>query len=177
MSRKHAGKGKAQEGSVPQRNSSGGPASQPGATRHLTPLSMVLGVAVLVLAVALVWALQRPSGGKAMPTPQQATAPPAGGTATGTLPSDTGSTTRPSVGPSITVTPAGSPQPPAPPGTKAPINDMDPMTGKAVTAISPTVVYKGHVIAFCCDKSTGYNGGWEQMSEAEKDAFVQRYVK
>ncbi len=58
-----------------------------------------------------------------------------------------------------------------------PINDVDPMTGELIRPDSPATVYKGHVIAFCCDKSPAANGGWERMSEAEKDAFVARFVE
>ncbi len=67
--------------------------------------------------------------------------------------------------------------PPASPGIKIPINDVDPATGKPIEPSSPTLVYKGLTIAFCCDKSPGYNGGWARMSEAEKDAFVRRCLK
>ncbi len=66
---------------------------------------------------------------------------------------------------------------PAPPGTKVPINDVDPVTGKPIGPFSPILVYKGYNIAFCCEKSSGYKGDWVQMSEAEKDAFVRRYLK
>ncbi|NQT20942.1 MAG: hypothetical protein HQ592_14640 [Planctomycetes bacterium] len=59
--------------------------------------------------------------------------------------------------------------------TGLPINDVDPVTGKPITPTSPTLVYKEHVIGFCCEDSTGYRGGWARMSEAKKDAFVSRY--
>ena len=58
-----------------------------------------------------------------------------------------------------------------------PINDVDPLTGKSIGPDSPTLSYYEHVIGFCCVKSRGYTGGWDRMSEAEKDAFVARFVK
>ncbi len=67
--------------------------------------------------------------------------------------------------------------PPPAPGTPVPLNDVDPLTGKLVTASSPTIAYKGYVIGFCCDQSGGYRGGWAQMGEAQKDAFVRRYLR
>jgi hypothetical protein len=57
------------------------------------------------------------------------------------------------------------------------LNDVDPVTGKPITASSPTLTHKGYVIGFCCANSEGYKGGWNRMSEAQKDAFVRRYVK
>ncbi len=66
---------------------------------------------------------------------------------------------------------------PALPVTTVPINDVDPVTGKPIEPSSPTLVYKGLTIAFCCEKSSGYKGGWVRMSEAEKDAFVRRCLK
>lgn len=85
-----------------------------------------------------------------------------------------------------TVTPAtawpGTTQPavtemqPAPAGPP-PINNVDPMSGEPITPKSPTVIYKGQVVAFCCRNSKAFNGGWQNMSEADKDAFVGRWVK
>ncbi|MFQ5807570.1 MAG: hypothetical protein ACE5I3_14075 [Phycisphaerae bacterium] len=57
-----------------------------------------------------------------------------------------------------------------------PINTVDPMTGKPIGDNSPTTVYKGYVVAFCCKNSSAYKGGWARMSEVEKDAFVRRFV-
>ena len=65
---------------------------------------------------------------------------------------------------------------PAPPGTKVPINEVDPVTGKPITPSSPMKTHKRYVIAFCCAKSAGYTG-WDWISEAEKDALVRRYLK
>ncbi len=67
--------------------------------------------------------------------------------------------------------------PPPAAGTRTPINDADPVTGKALTPVSPTLTYKGYVIGFCCGESGGYRGGWDRMSEREKDAFVRRHLK
>jgi hypothetical protein len=51
------------------------------------------------------------------------------------------------------------------------------VTGKPLTPSSPTLVYKGYAIGFCCAQSSGYTGGWERMSEKDKDAFVRKYLK
>ncbi len=76
-------------------------------------------------------------------------------------------------------TPATSDQSSEGPSSRmiVPINNVDPMTGKAVSPGCPAVEYKSHIIGFCCKKSPAYNGGWEQMAEADKDAFVARFVK
>jgi len=73
--------------------------------------------------------------------------------------------------------PVATDLPPPAPGTKTPINDTDPVTGKPLTASSPALAYKGYVIGFCCASSAGYKGGWDRMSEKEKDAFVRKYLK
>jgi hypothetical protein len=67
--------------------------------------------------------------------------------------------------------------PPPAPGTKVPVNDVDPVTGKPLTPSSPTLAYKGYAIGFCCAQSAGYTGAWERMSEKDKDAFVRKYLK
>jgi hypothetical protein len=54
-----------------------------------------------------------------------------------------------------------------------PINDVDPVSGKPVRAGSPTTIYKGYVIGFCCQESPPR---WERMSESDKDAFVRRFI-
>jgi hypothetical protein len=58
----------------------------------------------------------------------------------------------------------------------APINDVDPTSGKPVGVGSPTTIYKGYVIGFCCEESRS-SGGWERKSEFDKDAFVRRFIK
>ncbi len=73
--------------------------------------------------------------------------------------------------------PAATGLPPSAPGTNTAINDIDPVTGHPITAGSPTLVYKGIVIGLCSSKCAGYTGGWDRMSEAEKDAFVGKYLK
>lgn len=67
--------------------------------------------------------------------------------------------------------------PPPSPDARAPLNDVDPVTGNPITSSSPTLMYKGYVIGFCCAGSEGYKGAWNWMSEAQKDAFVRRYLK
>ncbi len=67
--------------------------------------------------------------------------------------------------------------PPAGPGVKSPINDIDPFSGKTLTPESPTVTYKGYVIGFCCTNSSGWRGGWERWSDKEKEAFIRSCLK
>lgn len=67
--------------------------------------------------------------------------------------------------------------PPPGPSTRVPVNPVDRFTGKPITAISPNIQYKGYVIAFCCPHSTGYRGGWDRLSEAEKDTYVRGFLK
>ncbi len=57
-----------------------------------------------------------------------------------------------------------------------PINDVDPVTGKKVDFGAPTERYKGYTIGFCCPLSRT-EGGWERLSEKDKDAFIGRFVK
>lgn len=67
--------------------------------------------------------------------------------------------------------------PPAP-GTRTPINAVDLFTSKATSYASPTKMHKGYVVAFCCANSGGYNGGgWDGLTEAEKDTYVRHFVK
>ena len=67
--------------------------------------------------------------------------------------------------------------PPPGPSTRVPVNQVDRFTGKLITASSPTIPYKGYVVAFCCPHSTGYRGGWDRLSEAEKDTYVREFFK
>ncbi|MDO8301806.1 MAG: hypothetical protein Q7T18_01045 [Sedimentisphaerales bacterium] len=57
-----------------------------------------------------------------------------------------------------------------------PINSVDPISGKPTKNGSPTTIYKGYVIGFCCETSRS-SGGWEKKNEAEKDAFLRRFIK
>jgi hypothetical protein len=68
----------------------------------------------------------------------------------------------------------GDPLPPAAVTTPYPINDTDFFSGKSVGAGSPSVVYKGYRIGFCCNESLKK---WEELSETRKDKFVRRYVE
>lgn len=67
--------------------------------------------------------------------------------------------------------------PPPSPSTRVPVNPIDRFTGKPIIASSPTVQYKGYVVAFCCPHSTGYRGGWDRLSEAEKDTDIRGFFK
>lgn len=80
-------------------------------------------------------------------------------------------------GTSAAVVPAIAALPPAPPGTRVPINTIDAFTGKPITARSPRVTHKGYVLAFCCDQCAAYKGGWARMSEDQRDAVVRRFLK
>lgn len=66
---------------------------------------------------------------------------------------------------------------PAPEGVRVPVNSIDLFTSKPTGLASPKTTYKGYTIAFCCDKSSGYNGGWEHLTEAEKDTYVRSFLK
>lgn len=162
MSKKHStkGKNKKQKGAAPRSDQPAEAAPQRISwRRHLTPIKLGLGLGVVAIGAVLIWGSLRRDGDSS------------------TLPRDDGSTTLTStVGPA-TAKPAVVGLPPAPPGTKTPINSVDPLTGKPITPSSPTTVYKGYVIAFCCAKSSGYNGGWARMGETEKDAFVRRCLE
>jgi len=152
MSRKHSAKdrSKKQKGAAPRSNRRAKTAPRwISWTRHLTPVKLGLGLGVVAIGVALIWGSLRPDGGT-------------------TLLSTVGS---------AAAKPVVVGLPPAPPGTKAPINSADPLTSKSISPSSPTTVYKGYVIAFCCEKSSGHNGAWASMSESEKDAFVRRCLK
>jgi len=67
--------------------------------------------------------------------------------------------------------------PPPGPSTRVPVNQVDRFTGKPIVASSPSVTYKGYVVAFCCQHSTGYRGGWDHLSEAEKDTYIRGFLK
>ena len=83
---------------------------------------------------------------------------------------------QPAAGPA-TAQPIGPRSTPGLSGNLVPINNVDPLTGKPVSYGSPVTTYKGHVIGFCCKKSPGFNGSWDLMSEADKDAFVARFTR
>lgn len=55
-----------------------------------------------------------------------------------------------------------------------PVNDVCPIKGHEIDKDSPTRVFKGHTIGFCCP---GCDTKWDAKPEAEKAAFVARYVK
>ena len=162
MSRKHSAKGenKKQKDAAPRYHQPAETAPQRiSRTRRLTPIKLGLGLGVVAVGAALIWGSLRHDGGNS------------------TLPRDDGSMTPPSTAERATTKPTVVGLPPAPSGTKAPINEFDPVTDKPITPASPTLVYKGYVVAFCCASSSGYTGAWARMSEAEKDAFVRRCLE
>ena len=147
-------------------------------TRRFTPFAIGLAVGAVALGTALFMGLSgRDSSLSVAKDTGNATTPIA------TIPVvATPMTATPVPSTPVTAWPAATQPaitglPPAPTGPQSPINNVDPVTNEPITARSPTIVYKGQVIAFCCRNSKGLNGGWERMSEAEKDAFIKRWVK
>lgn len=131
--------------------------------RHLTPIGLGLGVGVVALGIALYVGLS-------------------GHDSSLSVAKDTRNATTPIARTPVTAWPAATQPaitgfPLAPMGPQSPINNVDPVSGEPITPRSPTITYKGHVVAFCCRNSKGYNGGWERMSETEKDAFIRRWIK
>ena len=156
MSKKNKAKNRRREGGAWRPHVPASVVPHAPQTRRLTPIKVGIGLGVVLLGAAALlspWLRTRDSGA---------------------LPGAPVGTTQPG---NRAVTPALSSLPPPAPGTRVPLNDVDPLTGKAITANSPTTNYKGYVIGFCCDQSGGYRGDWARMSESQKDAFVRRYLK
>ncbi|MCC6322972.1 MAG: hypothetical protein IT438_16230 [Phycisphaerales bacterium] len=65
-----------------------------------------------------------------------------------------------------------SPSPAAQPA-KA-VNDRCPIKGEEVDSESPTRVWRGHTIGFCCP---GCETKWDARTDGEKDAFLAKYVR
>jgi hypothetical protein len=55
----------------------------------------------------------------------------------------------------------------------APINDVDPTSGKPIIS-GITSVYKGYTIGHCCLNS---KQEWDNQSAALKERFVRKYIK
>ncbi len=122
-------------------------ADQQSGHRPVVPIAIGLAITILAITAAVIWnSVGRDRAGQSEA--------PAG--------ADLG-----------TVVAAGS-LPPAPADMSRPINKVDPLTGKPIELNSPTTVYKGYIIGFCCTSSSAYKEGWSRMSEAEKDAFVRQ---
>ena len=51
------------------------------------------------------------------------------------------------------------------------VNDTCPIGGEPVEADGGSASYKGSTVGFCCP---GCKSGWDDMSEAEKDAFITK---
>lgn len=79
--------------------------------------------------------------------------------------------------PLFATTPATLGLAPAPQGVRVPVNAVDLFTEKPTGFASPTKEYKGYKVAFCCANSSGYNGGWDHLTEAEKDTYVRSFLK
>ncbi len=130
--------------------------------RRFTPLRVGIGLGFFVLAGALLFAATLSGSSSSNSVGGR---PPLSKTALGT----------PLFGGSDPNYVSNLPSPA--PGTRVPLNSYDPLTGKQLTASSPTTNYKGYTIGFCCAESEGYRGGWARWSEREKDAFVSKHLK
>ena len=160
LSKKRASKRKRGKRDLARRDQAAEAAARHGSsTRRLTPIRLGLGLGVLVIGVAIVWTLTQPHNGVS------------------TLPGDGGPPTTSSAVAPDQARSGLTGLPPATPGTKEPINSADPMTAEEITSTSPTTLYKGYVVAFCCPRSPAYNGGWARMGKAEKDAFIRRCLE
>jgi hypothetical protein len=54
------------------------------------------------------------------------------------------------------------------------INDRCPIQGETIDTETPMRVWRGHSIGFCCP---GCDKKWDAKSDADKDAFLAKYVK
>jgi len=170
-----------------------------GVRRLFTPLNVVLVLLLLAGAVtaavtelAASTAAHAPPPAVAAPVPaapaapapvpapgRMAISPPPG--VTGTLADTIGAamegTTNGSTLPLFATTPPTPGLAPPPPGTRVPVNPVDLFSGKPTNFASPTKTYKGYVVAFCCANSAGLNGGWDGLTEAEKDTYIRSFLK
>jgi len=128
------------------------PQSQRTARRLVTATVVAFGGLIAVAAIVLT--LQVPDQQGGAPTSKRSALPPV-----------------------LFDSPVMAGLPPPGPSTRVPVNQVDRFTGKLITASSPTIPYKGCVVAFCCPHSTGYRGGWDRLSEAEKDTYVREFFK
>ena len=55
----------------------------------------------------------------------------------------------------------------------SPINSIDFFSGKPVMSTSPTTVYKGYRVGFCCSVS---KSKWDLLSEPKKDKYIWQYL-
>ena len=68
----------------------------------------------------------------------------------------------------------GDPLPIAKSTSYSPINDTDFFSGKPVGANSPTTIYKGYKIGFCCGLE---KERWENTPESIRDKLVWPFVR
>jgi hypothetical protein len=54
------------------------------------------------------------------------------------------------------------------------VNDRCPIQGEEIDSETPMRVWRGHAIGFCCP---GCDTKWDAKPDAEKDAFLAKYVK
>jgi hypothetical protein len=161
MSRKNKLRhGRGEDNAPPRNHPAQAAARHDARPRRFTPIKVGIGLGVVTLTIAaLLGSVFRGSDSAAMP-----------GAAAGPT-----QLVNDAVAPAPL--PAAASLPPPAPGTRVPLNDVDPVGGKPITPSSPTVMYKGYTIGFCCTESGGYQGGWARLSEKEKDAFVRKYLK
>lgn len=133
---------------------------------RLTPIKIGIALGAVALGAAL---LLRPvlSGGGGNALTQ-------GGSDMVSLGAVAGATTAPAASTPAPPKPVATGLPPPAPGTRVPINDADPFSGKPVSPGGPTVSHQGYVIGFCCAES---NKPWGRLSETEKDTLVRKYLK
>lgn len=157
MSKKNKRKNRSHKEGAPRPHQAGHPSAVHAARpRRFTPIKVGIGLGIVMLGGALLLG------------------PALRGRDNGALSGRAAGTTQPVAASAM---PVVASLPPPAPGTRVPLNDVDPVTGKSLTASSPTLNYKGYVIGFCCEKSSGYKGDWARMSDNDKDAFVRKYLK
>lgn len=54
------------------------------------------------------------------------------------------------------------------------VNDRCPIRGQEIDSETPMRVWRGHAIGFCCP---GCDTKWDAKPDAEKDAFLDKYVR
>lgn len=139
-----------------------GSLGQGGRARRFTPVRVGIALGVVLL------------GGTALVSLSDKGRPADAGIAVPAVPAAIPRGLTTSATPAPAQPPIADNPPSPPPGTRMAINATDPFTGKVISASSPTLDYKGYVIGFCCSGSEGWKGGWDRMSEADKDAFVRQ---
>lgn len=79
--------------------------------------------------------------------------------------------------PPLFESPVAAGLPPPGPSARVPVNPVDRFTGNPITATSPTIQYRGYVVAFGCPHSASHRGGWDRLSEAARDTYVRGFLE